>query len=86
MHFEPKGYTQKFYQSYAGDSNTYQPAKRQFNLMKKNKDNSISENRKYDVPHYIEKGRMEQHLWKAEKGRRLKVKDRSSSLFLCIVR
>lgn len=86
MHFEPKGYTQRFYQSYASDSDNYQPAKRQYNLMKKNKDNSISDNRKYEIPLYIEKGRVDQHLWKSEKGRRLKVKDRSPSLFLCIVR
>jgi len=71
--FEPKGYTQRFYQSYAGNIDNYQPAKRQYNLIKKNKDSSIRDNKKYDVPLYIEKGGMEQQLWKAERRGRLKV-------------
>jgi hypothetical protein len=73
VHFEPKGYTQRFYQSYAGNIDNYQPAKRQYNLIKKNKDSSIRDNKKYDVPLYIEKGGMEQQLWKAERRGRLKV-------------
>jgi hypothetical protein len=42
-------------------------------LIKKNKDSSIRDNKKYEVPLHIEKGGMEQQLWKSERRGRLKV-------------
>lgn len=83
VHFEPKGYTQRFYQSFAGDSESYQPAKRQYRTIKKNKDKNISTNKKYELPLYIEQGGIEETLWKGGRtAGRVKVNHYSFVMFM----
>jgi len=75
VHFEPKGFSQRFYESFTEGKGHYQPAKRQYRSAKKQTIKDLDKVQgQNDLPPYVEKGGLEEKLWNASTSANLRTK------------